>query len=70
LRQLLWERGARARIEIDGGISPANAAAVVAAGAEILVAGNAIFGKPDPGAALRELRSAAETGRMPHLVSA
>ena len=46
-------------IEVDGGIDEANAAAVVAAGASILVAGAAIFGTPDPAAAARALRLAA-----------
>jgi ribulose-phosphate 3-epimerase len=58
LRDLISLRGASASIEIDGGIGPENAADVVAAGAQILVAGSAIFGRPDPGAALRELSRA------------
>jgi ribulose-phosphate 3-epimerase len=59
LRALVRERGARARIEIDGGIGPENAGQVVAAGAEILVAGSAVFGAPDPAEAVRELLRAA-----------
>ena len=59
LRAILRSHGSNARIEIDGGIGPSNAADVVAAGAEILVAGSAIFGAPDPGAALRSLQAAA-----------
>lgn len=59
LRALIKLHGSRARIEIDGGIGSENAAAVVAAGAEILVAGSAIFGKPDPAEAARQLLSAA-----------
>ncbi len=47
--------GRRVRIEIDGGIGPENAAEVAAAGAEIFVAGSAVFGAPDPAAAVREL---------------
>ena len=53
--------GSRAKIEIDGGIGIENAAAVVAAGAEILVAGSAVFGKPDPAESLRQLLSAASS---------
>jgi ribulose-phosphate 3-epimerase len=54
-----------ARIEIDGGIGPDNAAEVVAAGAEILVAGSAIFGANDPAEALKKLLRAAESsGRV------
>jgi ribulose-phosphate 3-epimerase len=59
LRALIGSRGARVRIEVDGGIGPENAAEVVAAGAEILVAGAAIFGAPDPAEAMRQLLSAA-----------
>lgn len=59
LRTMIQTSGSRARIEIDGGIGIENAAAVVAAGAEILVAGSAVFGKPDPAKALRELLEAA-----------
>jgi ribulose-phosphate 3-epimerase len=70
LRALLLERGLGVRIEIDGGVSHRNAAAVVAAGAEILVAGSAVFGQADPAAALRELRAAADTGAGPQAVLA
>ena len=59
VRQLLDTTGSHAAIEIDGGIDAANAAAVVAAGATILVAGQAIFGTADPEAAARTLRAAA-----------
>ncbi len=59
LRTMIQTSSSRARIEIDGGIGIENAAAVVAAGAEILVAGSAVFGKPDPAKALRELLDAA-----------
>lgn len=59
LRTLIQSSGSQARIEIDGGIGVENVAAVVAAGAEILVAGSAVFGKPDPGEAVRQLLSAA-----------
>jgi len=59
LRTLIRERGARARIEIDGGIGLENAAEVAAAGAEILVAGSAVFGAPDPAEAVRQLARAA-----------
>ena len=58
VRELLSARGARALIEIDGGIDAANAARVVAAGVDVLVAGQAVFGSADPAAAIRELRAA------------
>src|SRR5687767_8328314 len=51
VRDLLAAAGSRAQIEIDGGIDASNAAEVVAAGASILVAGNAIFGSADAEAA-------------------
>jgi ribulose-phosphate 3-epimerase len=65
LRALVLERGLPTRLEIDGGIGSRNAAEVVMAGAEILVAGSAIFGQPDPAAAVRELRTAAEAATGP-----
>jgi ribulose-phosphate 3-epimerase len=58
LRQLIDERRLNVRIEIDGGIDRNNIEAVVAAGAEIIVAGSAIFGADDAEAAVRDLRSA------------
>lgn len=61
LRAMIKTQGSRAKIEIDGGIGIENAAAVVAAGAEILVAGSAVFGKPDPAESLRQLLSAASS---------
>jgi ribulose-phosphate 3-epimerase len=62
LTALAAEMGAAPVIEIDGGITAANAADVVAAGARVLIAGNAVFGADDPAAALRQLRAAAESG--------
>ena len=56
LRQMINEKGLNVRIEIDGGIDEHNASDVVDAGAEILVAGTAIFGKDDPAAAVRQLK--------------
>ena len=58
LRRMIDERQLAVRIEIDGGIDLENIASVVAAGAEIIVAGSAIFGAPDPEAAVRGLREA------------
>jgi ribulose-phosphate 3-epimerase len=60
VREVLDRSGSAAPIEIDGGIDSANAADVVAAGASILVAGNAIFGTADPEGATRALRAAAQ----------
>ena len=58
LRKMIDERGLRTRIEIDGGIDIDNIADVTSAGAEIIVAGSAIFGAGDPGVAVRKLREA------------
>ena len=48
-----------ASIEVDGGIDLKTVGPVVAAGARILVAGNAVFGARDPERATRELKAAA-----------
>jgi ribulose-phosphate 3-epimerase len=58
LRQMIDERRLPVRIEIDGGIDRNNIENVVAAGAEIIVSGTAIFGTSDPESAVRDLRSA------------
>lgn len=55
LRRMIDERGLATRIEIDGGIDADTILEVVEAGAEILVAGSAIYGKPSPTEAVREL---------------
>ena len=65
LRRLLDAAGNAAPIEVDGGIDCFNAARVVDAGAEILVAGAAIFRTPDPSASVRSLREAANTPERP-----
>ena len=59
----LAQRGLGARIEVDGGISPANAARVVSAGASVLVAGTAVFAEEDYAAAIARLRAAGEAAR-------
>ena len=51
----------KTRIEVDGGIAPETVKRVVDAGATVLVAGTAVFGRPDYAAAIRALRSAAVT---------
>ena len=45
-------------IQVDGGVGEENAATVRAAGASLLVAGSAVFGDADPGAAYRRLSAA------------
>jgi ribulose-phosphate 3-epimerase len=54
------EAGFRVPIEVDGGVDPDNAGLLAGAGAEILVAGTAIYGASDPAAAIGRLRAAAE----------
>jgi ribulose-phosphate 3-epimerase len=64
VRDLLRREGSTAPIEVDGGIDVRTAPRIVAAGADILVAGNAVFGSPDPERAIRELRAAAGSARL------
>ena len=59
VREVLQRNGASIPIEIDGGVDAGNVAQIVAAGADIIVAGQAIFGSPDAERATRELRAAA-----------
>jgi len=59
LADLRAERGLNYRIEVDGGIALDTVAQVVRAGAEILVAGNAVFGAGDPTNNARKLLKAA-----------
>lgn len=53
LRDLRARRGSRALIEVDGGVGPENFARLVEHGADVLVAGNSVFGSKDPAAAIR-----------------
>jgi ribulose-phosphate 3-epimerase len=57
------ERGAPFLIEVDGGVGMKNARDLVAAGADVLVAGNAVFKAPDPAQAIRDLQAEMEKGR-------
>jgi ribulose-phosphate 3-epimerase len=50
--------GRAVHLEVDGGINPATAVKAVAAGADVLVAGSAIFSEPDYAAAIARLRPA------------
>jgi ribulose-phosphate 3-epimerase len=62
VKEQALREGARASIEVDGGVDATNAAELVEAGAEILVAGTAIYGQDDPGSAIERLRAAARGG--------
>jgi ribulose-phosphate 3-epimerase len=55
LRRLVQERGLQVQIEVDGGVDGSNARTLVEAGAELLVAGSAVFGQGDAEAAARRL---------------
>lgn len=60
LRRELDRRGASHDIEVDGGVSAANAGVLVEAGATILVAGSSVFKAPDPAAAIDAMRCHSE----------
>jgi ribulose-phosphate 3-epimerase len=59
LREQIVRRGLTVQIEVDGGVDASNIRALVEAGAEVLVAGSAVFGRGDPAAAVRALLEAA-----------
>jgi ribulose-phosphate 3-epimerase len=63
LRRLADARHPGLEIEVDGGVKPDTAAIVAGAGANVLVAGTAVFGQPDYGQAIAEIRAAAERAR-------
>lgn len=56
----LRERYPSLQIEVDGGVAPSTVGEVAAAGANVLVAGSAIFGAKDPGEVIRTLRAAVD----------
>jgi ribulose-phosphate 3-epimerase len=57
LRRLIDASGRAITLEVDGGVTAANAARVRAAGADMLVAGTAVFGAPDYAAAIAALKA-------------
>lgn len=56
LKAEIDRQGLSVKIEVDGGVSPANASLLVEAGAEILVAGSAVFKSDDPAQVIASLR--------------
>jgi ribulose-phosphate 3-epimerase len=56
------ETGRHIDLEIDGGVKPDNVAAIAEAGAEVFVAGSAVFSKSDYAAAIAAIRAGAEAG--------
>lgn len=57
MRAAIRASGRAIRLQVDGGITPATAPRVLSAGADVLVAGTAVFGAPDYAAAIAALRS-------------
>ncbi|MDA0685585.1 MAG: ribulose-phosphate 3-epimerase [Bacteroidetes bacterium] len=57
LKRLITESGSSALIEIDGGVTLDNASLLHEAGADVLVAGNTVFGSSDPIQTIAELKS-------------
>ncbi len=57
LKAIINEAGAKTLIEIDGGVTSENAAALVAAGADVLVAGSFVFKSSDPIATIKGLKA-------------
>lgn len=56
LKAMIKEAGAETLIEIDGGVTSANASALVEAGADVLVAGSFVFKSNDPKATIADLK--------------
>jgi len=59
LRRLLKDIDSPAGIEIDGGVGPGTIARIAGAGANIFVAGSAVFGRPDYRAVIKEMKQLA-----------
>ncbi|MCP9446638.1 MAG: ribulose-phosphate 3-epimerase [Nitrospira sp.] len=58
VRRMLDQIGSRALLEVDGGVKADNAAQILEAGADVLVAGSAVFSSPDYAATITSLRGA------------
>lgn len=57
LKDLIFSKNSKAKIEIDGGVDLKNAAALIKAGADVLVAGNTVFSSQDPKGTIAKLRN-------------
>jgi ribulose-phosphate 3-epimerase len=57
LRKMIVERGLNVHIEIDGGVTLENAPSIIAAGADVLVAGNTVFKSTDPKGTIARLKA-------------
>lgn len=58
LKRLIFDSNSDAMIEIDGGVTIENAPELVAAGVDVLVAGNTVFSSPDPAETIKKLKQA------------
>lgn len=56
LRKMITDRGLNVHIEIDGGVTLENAPSIIAAGADVLVAGNTVFKAADQKAMISQLK--------------
>ena len=56
-RQIIDASGRDIRLEVDGGVGPANIGEIAAAGADMFVAGSAIFGQPDYKTVIDQMRA-------------
>ncbi|TLX74107.1 ribulose-phosphate 3-epimerase [Labilibacter sediminis] len=56
LKNLIEKKSSRALIQVDGGVTVANAQSLINAGADVLVAGSSVFNAPDPIQAVKELK--------------
>jgi len=56
LRNLIGNSGSLAKIEVDGGVTLENAKEILDAGADVLVAGNTVFGSKDPSETIRQFK--------------
>lgn len=57
MKRMITERGLHVNIQVDGGITLENAAMVVNAGADVLVAGNTVFSAADPKEVIKKLKA-------------
>ncbi len=63
LRKMIDRRGLAVELEVDGGVKTDNIGQIAAAGAEVFVAGSAVFGTPDYGATIATLKDNAASVR-------
>jgi ribulose-phosphate 3-epimerase len=61
---MLDSRGCEAELEVDGGVKPSNIAQIAHAGADVLVAGSAVFGSSDYAATIAEMKRLMQEPRL------